>query len=148
MFIAPLYYSSFIIDHGREHVESPSWPLSEVNSHRPNLRQHKFRTLPNLFVDQQEFIGPQNYMSRIPVPSHSPPQSRNLGTSSPVPFPAERATSPLPQHPGRGASMSSLSGFQSNMSETRRKTSKRDEVGGSLKGLAFDVVSIITRHEV
>ncbi|KAF8922305.1 CBS-domain-containing protein [Mucidula mucida] len=67
-------------------------------------------------------------MSRIPVPSHSP-QQRNLGPSSPVPFPnSDRASSPLPSRPSHStsgsASMSSLSGFQS---ETRKKQSKRDE---------------------
>ncbi|KAK0198599.1 hypothetical protein F5146DRAFT_1109019 [Armillaria mellea] len=69
-------------------------------------------------------------MSRIPVPSHSNPQ-RNLGPSSPVPFPgpnSDRSPSPLPSrfnHSQNGSvSMSSLSGFQS---ETRKKQSKRDE---------------------
>ncbi|KAJ3893744.1 hypothetical protein GG344DRAFT_42735 [Lentinula edodes] len=53
-------------------------------------------------------------MSRIPVPSSSPSQPR------------KRASSPLPgsRHNTTHTSMSSLSGFQS---ETRKKTSKRDE---------------------
>ncbi|KIK71291.1 hypothetical protein GYMLUDRAFT_33433 [Collybiopsis luxurians FD-317 M1] len=58
-------------------------------------------------------------MSRIPIPTSSPSQARN----SPVPFPGERASSPLPRH-NTQSSMSSLSSFQS---ETRKKTSKRDE---------------------
>ncbi|KAJ7597680.1 hypothetical protein C8J56DRAFT_1001506 [Mycena floridula] len=68
-------------------------------------------------------------MSRIPVPSHSPSHGRQQGDLSPVPvaFP-ERAVSP--QHfptKQNSVSMSSLSGFQSTVSDTRRKTSKRDE---------------------
>lgn len=65
-------------------------------------------------------------MSRIPVPSSSPLQARNVSVSSPVPFPGERASSPLPgSRHAPHSSMSSLSGLQS---ETRKKTSKRDEV--------------------
>ncbi|KAE9410791.1 CBS-domain-containing protein [Gymnopus androsaceus JB14] len=62
-------------------------------------------------------------MSRIPVPSSSPSQPRSMAVSSPVPFPGERPSSPAGSRPGH-SSMSSLSGFQS---ETRKKTSKRDE---------------------
>ncbi|KAF5384665.1 hypothetical protein D9757_006188 [Collybiopsis confluens] len=60
-------------------------------------------------------------MSRIPVPSSSPSHTRS--SASPVPFPGERAISPLPRH-NTQSSMSSLSGLQS---ETRKKISKRDE---------------------
>ncbi|KAK7058275.1 hypothetical protein VNI00_001906 [Paramarasmius palmivorus] len=66
-------------------------------------------------------------MSRIPVASgHSPSQNRSVSSSSPIPFPGERATSPLPSrhHSTASASMSSLSGFQS---ETRRRQLKKDE---------------------
>ncbi|KAJ4476727.1 hypothetical protein J3R30DRAFT_3291960 [Lentinula aciculospora] len=64
-------------------------------------------------------------MSRIPIPSSSPSQARSVSVSSPVPFPGERASSPLPgSRHNTHTSMSSLSGFQS---ETRKKTSKRDE---------------------
>ncbi|KAJ3736937.1 hypothetical protein DFJ43DRAFT_1048494 [Lentinula guzmanii] len=64
-------------------------------------------------------------MSRIPVPSSSPSQARSVSVSSPVPFPGDRASSPLPgSRQNTHTSMSSLSGFQS---ETRKKTSKRDE---------------------
>ncbi|KAK7463836.1 hypothetical protein VKT23_007173 [Stygiomarasmius scandens] len=63
-------------------------------------------------------------MSRIPIPSTSPSHHRSTSVSFPVPFPSERASSPLagPRHPS--SPMSSLSGFQS---ETRKKQSKRDE---------------------
>lgn len=75
-------------------------------------------------------------MSRIPVPSSSPSQPRSVSVSSPVPFPGERASSPLPgsRHNTTHTSMSSLSGFQS---ETRKKTSKRDEVRLELCALIF-----------
>ncbi|KAG7099471.1 hypothetical protein E1B28_001320 [Marasmius oreades] len=66
-------------------------------------------------------------MSRIPLPvsGHSPSQNRS--SASPVPFPGERASSPLPpsRHQSTASvSMSSLSGMQS---ETRRRQLKKDE---------------------
>ncbi|KAI9066642.1 CBS-domain-containing protein [Trametes sanguinea] len=67
-------------------------------------------------------------MSRIPVPSHSPSQNRGAGAqraASPIPFPADRALSPLP--PSRhhtNASMSTLSGAAA---DTRKKQNRRDE---------------------
>ncbi|KAF8078367.1 hypothetical protein FPV67DRAFT_1775589 [Lyophyllum atratum] len=67
-------------------------------------------------------------MSRIPVPSHSPSSLRN-SASSPVPFPGERSSSPLPRQVTRSnttASMSTLS-YGGSVSETRKKQSKRDE---------------------
>ncbi|KAF5377521.1 hypothetical protein D9615_005183 [Tricholomella constricta] len=67
-------------------------------------------------------------MSRIPVPSHSPSSLRH-STTSPVPFPGERSSSPVPRHNSRSntaAAMSSLS-YGGSVSETRKKQSKRDE---------------------
>ncbi|KAF9270471.1 CBS-domain-containing protein [Marasmius fiardii PR-910] len=66
-------------------------------------------------------------MSRIPLPvsGHSPSQNRS--PTSPVPFPGERSSSPLPpsRHQSTASiSMSSLSGMQS---ETRRRQLKKDE---------------------
>ncbi|KAK1229367.1 hypothetical protein PQX77_007544 [Marasmius sp. AFHP31] len=66
-------------------------------------------------------------MSRIPLPvsGHSPSHSRSA--ASPVPFPGERSSSPLPpsRHQSTAStSMSSLSGMQS---ETRRRQLKKDE---------------------
>ncbi|RDB29013.1 CBS domain-containing protein CBSCBSPB3 [Hypsizygus marmoreus] len=68
-------------------------------------------------------------MSRIPVPSSSPSNPRNLAPS-PVPFPPDRSSSPVPRHNTRSStnsvSMSSVS-FGGSLSETRKKQSKRDE---------------------
>ncbi|KZT19358.1 CBS-domain-containing protein [Neolentinus lepideus HHB14362 ss-1] len=72
-------------------------------------------------------------MSRIPIPSHHSPSQSRMGSAghrpvSPVPFPVERATSPIP--PSRhqsNPSMSTLSGHHSSVAETRKKQSKRDE---------------------
>jgi hypothetical protein len=65
-------------------------------------------------------------MSRIPVPSTTP---SHLRSPSPVPFPSDPS---VPRHTARtantSASMSSLAGYQSPLSETRKKQSKRDEV--------------------
>lgn len=67
-------------------------------------------------------------MSRIPVPSTSP---SHLRSHSPVPLPPD---SSVPRHNTRptsstvSAGMSSLAGYQSPLSETRKKQSKRDEV--------------------
>jgi hypothetical protein len=69
-------------------------------------------------------------MSRIPVPTHSPSHTR--AHQEPVPFPAERAVSPLPpsrHNSAHSAPMSSLSGPASSVSG--KKVSKRalgDEV--------------------
>jgi len=108
-------------------------------------------------------------MSRIPVPTHS---TRPL---SPSPFPTspdrdrERASSPSPlhfqnnrPHAARSstlasntasitaASMSSISGFQSqvSMSETRKKQSKRDEVSSFVEfgGVGFDTLDDVCRQ--
>ncbi|EJF66493.1 CBS-domain-containing protein [Dichomitus squalens LYAD-421 SS1] len=64
-------------------------------------------------------------MSRIPVPS--PSYNRSAGApraTSPIPFPADRAVSPLPSRHQPNSSMSTLS---SSVAETRRKQNKRDE---------------------
>ncbi|KAI0724321.1 CBS-domain-containing protein [Cerioporus squamosus] len=66
-------------------------------------------------------------MSRIPLPSHSPSYNRSAGApraASPIPFPPERAVSPLPPRHQSTASMSTLSG---SVAETRKKQNKRDE---------------------
>jgi hypothetical protein len=70
-------------------------------------------------------------MSRIPVPSHSPSFARTSQShtpSSPTPF-ADRSASPLPLPRQQTSTMSTMSGHGgSNMAETRKKQSKRDEV--------------------
>jgi hypothetical protein len=67
-------------------------------------------------------------MSRIPVPSTSPSHLRSH-SPVPVPFPSDLSVS---RHNARSTntsvSMSSVAGYQSPLSETRKKQSKRDEV--------------------
>ncbi|KAH9890929.1 CBS-domain-containing protein [Cubamyces lactineus] len=67
-------------------------------------------------------------MSRIPVPAHSPSYNRSAGAqraASPIPFPAERAVSPLP--PSRHHTTASMSTLSGSAADTRKKQSKRDE---------------------
>lgn len=73
------------------------------------------------------------FMSRIPVPSHSPSNHRGAGAQravSPVPFP-DRSASPLPGGPHRHQTQPSMSSVSSSMAETRKKQSKRDEVSST-----------------
>lgn len=75
----------------------------------------------------------QKFMSRIPVPSHSPSNHRGAGAQravSPVPFP-DRSASPLPGGLQRHQTQASMSSVSSSMAETRKKQSKRDEVSAS-----------------
>lgn len=92
-------------------------------------------------------------MSRIPVPAThnlSPSNSRSGGATSPIPFP-DRASSPLPtqsrqnsrSNASAGAPMSTLSGFQL-VSETRKKQSKRDEVGLLRRCYCFVFFSVVS----
>ncbi|KAI8995342.1 CBS-domain-containing protein [Trametes punicea] len=67
-------------------------------------------------------------MSRIPVPSHSPSHNRSAGAqgaASPIPFPVDRAVSPLP--PSRHHTNASMSTISGSAADTRKKQSKRDE---------------------
>ncbi|CDO72448.1 hypothetical protein BN946_scf184977.g149 [Trametes cinnabarina] len=67
-------------------------------------------------------------MSRIPVPSHSPSQNRSAGANraaSPIPFPADRALSPLP--PSRHHTNASMSALSGSAADTRKKQNRRDE---------------------
>lgn len=67
-------------------------------------------------------------MSRIPLPSHSPAFNRQAGarSESPVPFP-DRAVSPIPS--GRHRDSANMSTISSSLAETRKKQTRKDEVG-------------------
>ncbi|KAI0824114.1 CBS-domain-containing protein [Trametes gibbosa] len=67
-------------------------------------------------------------MSRIPIPAHSPSYNRSAGApraASPIPFPAERALSPLP--PSRHQTAASMSTLSGSPADTRKKQNRRDE---------------------
>ncbi|EMD41721.1 hypothetical protein CERSUDRAFT_110295 [Gelatoporia subvermispora B] len=66
-------------------------------------------------------------MSRIPVPSHSPSYNRSAGAQSPIPFPADRASSPLPGSRQSHRDASNMSTVSSSYADSRRKQSRRDE---------------------
>ena len=89
---------------------------------------------------------PQKFMSRIPVPSHSPSNHRGAGAQravSPVPFP-DRSASPLPGGLQRHQTQASMSSVSSSMAETRKKQSKRDEV--STCWFRYASASLFPRH--
>jgi hypothetical protein len=74
--------------------------------------------------------------SRIPVPasqspghSHTYSRSSSHAPASPVPFPPDRAASPLGPQRQNSTVMSTVSGL--GMSEGRKKQSKRDEARSS-----------------
>lgn len=115
-----------------------------LDSNQMKERSRNAATIENLeiclTVNQLKYSSGRS-MSRIPLPSPPQPHSRtNNSASNSLAFPpnaVDRAPSPLGFSSNRhinqsspSVSMSSnLSGQHGSMSETRRKQSKRDEVG-------------------